>query len=306
MSRRRYYIAAVIKTAWTWIWLAALGFGIGFPLMKTMFESGMDVWQILVPRYIAGTALIWGVLLARSNGRAGGRARRQGAVLGVVNVAAPTILMSVGTDLLPASVAGVLTALIPMATVAAAHLLVPGERFTLRRVPGLLLATAGVVILVAGPAPADSTVGVLGVGVFLTGVLMAGVGGALNRRFAMQTPAMSLVLAQFLAASLAVALIGIPLGGAELSGLAADQWARLALLSTVGTALPFFALLKASEIASAAKASLVGYIVPLLAAAISIAALGDPVSLPFLIGGGLILAGVVTADQAERRIPSLV
>lgn len=227
-------------------------------------------------------------------------------MLGVVNVAAPTILMSVGTDLLPASVAGVLTALIPMATVAAAHLLVPGERFTLRRVPGLLLATAGVVILVAGPAPADSTVGVLGVGVFLTGVLMAGVGGALNRRFAMQTPAMSLVLAQFLAASLAVALIGIPLGGAELSGLAADQWARLALLSTVGTALPFFALLKASEIASAAKASLVGYIVPLLAAAISIAALGDPVSLPFLIGGGLILAGVVTADQAERRIPSLV
>jgi drug/metabolite transporter (DMT)-like permease len=293
----------VSKNPWTWIWLAALGFAIGFPLMKVMFESGMDVWQILVPRYLIGTVVI--ALIAKSRSfdwRAPGAAR-QGVVLGVVNVATPTTLMSLGTDLLPSSVAGVLTAFIPMATVAAAHFAVPGERFSGRRVPGLMLATAGVVLLVVtGRGDDGARISLLGVVVFLTGVVMAGVGGALNRRFAMGTPATALVLPQFVAAMTLVSLIGLPLGGSQLSGLSTVQWSQVVAFGLVCTALPFFALLKASELASAAKASLIGYIVPLLAAVMAVVFLGDPASNALLFGGGLIVAGVYAADRAERRL----
>ncbi len=291
------------KHPWTWIWLAALGFAIGFPLMKVMFESGMDVWQILVPRYLIGTAVI--ALIARSRSfdwRAPGAIRR-GAVLGIVNVAAPTILMSLGTDLLPSSVAGVLTAFIPMATVAAAHVAVPGERFSVRRVPGLMLATAGVVLLVvAGRGDDGARISLLGVILFLIGVSLAGVGGALNRRFAMGTPATSLVLPQFVGAMAVVTFIGLPLGGSRLSGLSGVQWSQVVVFGLVCTALPFFALLKASELASAARASLIGYIVPLLAAVMAVFFLGDPASNALMFGGGLIVAGVYAADRAERRL----
>jgi drug/metabolite transporter (DMT)-like permease len=293
----------VSKNPWTWIWLAAVGFAIGFPLMKAMFESGMDIWQILVPRYVIGTVIIAFIARSRSFDWRLPDARRQGMVLGVVNVAVPTILMSIGTDLLPSSVAGVLTAFIPTATVAAAHLVVPGERFSVRRVPGLILATTGVAVLVLGGSGDDGArVSLLGVAVFLAGVLLAGVGGAFNRRFAMGTPATALVLPQFVAASAVVGLIGLPLGGSQLGGLSTTQWVQVVGFGLVGTALPFFSLLKASELASAAKASLIGYIVPLLAALMSVAFLGDPLSAALLVGGGLIVAGVLAADRAEKRI----
>lgn len=271
--------------------------------MKVMFESGMNVWQILVPRYLIGTAVIALIARSRSFDWRAPRAVRQGVVLGIVNVATPTILMSLGTDLLPSSVAGVLTAFIPMATVAAAHFAVPGERFSVRRIPGLLLATSGVILLVvAGRGDDGARISLLGVVLFLTGVSLAGVGGALNRRFAIGTSATALVLPQFLGAMTVVALIGLPLGGSQLSGLSTIQWRQVVVFGLVCTALPFFALLKASELASAAKASLIGYIVPLLAAVMAVAILGDPASTALLLGGGLIVAGVYAADRAERRL----
>jgi drug/metabolite transporter (DMT)-like permease len=284
--------------------MASIGFAVAFPLMKVMFESGLTVWQILVPRYLIGTAVIWAIARSRHFDWRRQGAMRKGAVLGVVNVALPTILMSIGTDLLPSSVAGVLTAFIPMTTVAAAHYFVPGERFSIQRVPGLVLATAGVVVLVlGGRTPDGERIALLGVVVFLLGVTLAGVGGALNRRFAMQTPATSIVLPQFWISTAIVAAIGVPLGGADLGSVNATQWLQITAFGLVSTAMPFFALLKASELATAARASLVGYLVPLMAAGLSIVVLDDPLSVPFAAGAGLVVAGVLAADRADRRLP---
>jgi drug/metabolite transporter (DMT)-like permease len=50
------------------------------------------------------------------------------------------------------------------------------------------------------------------------------------------------------------------------------------------------------------KASLVGYIVPLVALVAGIVLIDEQLQIGILVGGVLILVGVVVTDRSERRI----
>ncbi len=60
----------------------------------------------------------------------------------------PNTLFTLGLEELPVSIGGLLIALIPIATVGAAHFLVEGERFNPRSIPGLVTSLVGTGILV--------------------------------------------------------------------------------------------------------------------------------------------------------------
>lgn len=288
--------------AWMWILLAALGFGGGFPLSKALLDSGVDVWQFFVPRFVIATAVV--LLFATKRSLRLGSARTRGMALGVVNVAIPTVLLTYATDLLPASVAGILVAFVPVATIAFAHVVVPGERFAFRRVPGLTVAVAGAAILVTGSRTPDGvSLSTLGITMGVLGVAAAGLGGAVNRRYAMRTPAIELAAPQFVAASVVLVAVAAPAGGLQLGGFDAVQWLGLVLMAIVSTALPFYSLLKAAETASAATVSNVGYLAPIVAAVGAIVFLGDPVTAAFTTGAALILVGVWLSDALAAASP---
>ncbi len=292
------------KQPWIWIGLVTLGFGGGFPLSKALLDSGVEVWQFFVPRYALGTLIIALVVRRRLGSPA---VRNRGILLGVVNVAAPTIFLTFATDLLPASVAGILVAFIPVTTIACAHRLVPGERFEVARLPGITIAIVGVVVLVVGSrSPDGSGLSVAGLALGAAGVLTAGIGGALNRRYAMNHGALDLVVPQFLAATVAVGIASAPFGGFALGNLTGIQWLGLTAMAVFSTAIPFFAILRAAELATAATVANAGYLVPVVAAIGAIVLLGDPLSIGFAFGSTLILVGVWMSDRAGRRIPRSV
>jgi drug/metabolite transporter (DMT)-like permease len=213
-------------------------------------------------------------------------------------VAIPTVLLTYATDLLPASVAGILIAFVPIATIAFAHGVVPGERFVVRRLPGVAVAVIGAAILVTGTQTVEGgALSRLGIALGVCGVAAAGFGGALNRRYAMETPASELAAPQFVTAAIVLVAAAAPAGGLRLGGLASLQWVGLALMAILSTALPFYALLKAAETASAATVSNVGYLAPVVAAAGAIVFLGDPVTAAFATGAAMILLGVWLSDR---------
>jgi drug/metabolite transporter (DMT)-like permease len=70
-------------------------------------------------------------------------------------------------------------------------------------------------------------------------------------------------------------------------------------VGVVGTLLPFLLAVAALRVISAALAGIVATTEPVFASALAFVLLGQELSAPQLIGGGLVVAGVVLA-QATR------
>lgn len=287
---------------------ASIGWGSGVVVTRALILDGVDPWTIFLPRYLVGlVALTVGLAMWRRLRGSTGREWRRGAVLGVINMAAPTIFFTLAVEQIPASLNGILVATVPIATIVAAHLLVPGERFTPTTLPGLLLALLGVIVLIGRPGDIGGG-GSLALGVMwsFAGIVAAAIGGALSRRYALDTPAVGMIVPQFVVATGVVLVLDIPAGGyAGLASLTGIQWMGLLWLGLISTAIPFFAFFRAVEIAPAAKAALIGYLIPLVGVVGGLAILGEPVSLGLLLGGPLILAGVVAAERSgSRAVPT--
>ena len=76
--------------------------------------------------------------------------------VGAFSSAVPFMLLSWGQQYVTSGFAGVSMAAVPLMVLPLAHLLVTGERMTLRRVAGFLVGFAGVVVLIGGQAFAST------------------------------------------------------------------------------------------------------------------------------------------------------
>lgn len=290
----------MVRGPWPWIALATAGWASGDIFSKLALQNGIDPVALTLVRFVIAAAGI--VVLLTIGGRLGrDHDWRRGGLIGVVNMAMPPVFFTIALVTLDVSIAGLLIALIPAAAVVAAHFLVPGERFRLWRVPGLLVAFAGIAILLGGveriePGPLWGAVAWS-----TAGVVLAGAGGALSRRFALQTPVRRMVIPQFLAAAITLVIVSIPTGAAaSLAGVSPGAWGWAVAAGLLGTITPFYSFLQVVERADTARSALIGYLVPMTSASAAVAFLGDPVTASLVIGGLVIIVGVVLADRGER------
>jgi drug/metabolite transporter (DMT)-like permease len=267
---------------------------------------GVTALELLPIRFLFAVASLLAVLAATGRlKRLDTDTWRKGSMLGVINMAAPSILMTSGLEHLSASVTALLVGLIPLTTVAFAHHLIDGERMHRGLVPGFILALAGTALLVEGEGR-PGTNPVLGLTLVVAGVLAAGAGGALTRRFALKVPAAELVLPQFVAATGVVLAAALASGSIEGIGrMDSGSFGLTVLLGTACTTVPFGALLWLSQLTTAARVALMAYLVPLVGVTGGILILGEPLGWRLLGGGALILAGVMLADRSERRAHAL-
>ena len=281
---------------------ATLGFGTGSVLAKVVLDRGVNALELLPIRLLFAVLSLVAVLAASGKlKRLSTDTWRKGSMLGVINMAAPSILMTLGLEHLSASVTALLVGLIPLTTVAFAHLLIDTERMHRGLVPGFILALGGTGLLVerqGGPGTNPA----LGLALVVLGVMAAGAGGALTRRFALRTPAAELVLPQFVAAAAVVLIAALASGSiGGIGRMDRGSFGLIVLLGTACTTLPFGALLWLSQLTTAARVALMAYLVPLVGVAGGVFILGEPLGWRLLGGGALILAGVVLADRSERR-----
>lgn len=229
---------------------------------------------------------------------------KRGVVLGVIAMALPMVLMTLAFEDLPVSLGGLLIALVPLATIGAAHFLVDGERFPVKSLPGLLLALGGSALLV-GLGGGVEGVGDLwrGVGLMVGGVAMAGIGGALSRRFALETSSNDLVLPQFSVNTVIVVLILPLFVDFELASVDTAGWWMIAGVGALGTTLAFGSFLVAAGVNPAYRLAYVGYTIPVLSVALAIVFLGERLTLAIVVGAVLILTGVVLAERTSTHVP---
>jgi drug/metabolite transporter (DMT)-like permease len=88
------------------------------------------------------------------------------------------------------------------------------------------------------------------------------------------------------------------------SDISAWGWSLIVYLTVIGSVLPFLLFYWLLRHVSSTKASLVGYVVPLIALGAGALLLDERIETGIVGGGVLILIGVVLTDRAERRRPA--
>jgi len=229
-------------------------------------------------------------------------------LMAVIGNLVPFSLITWGQRSIESGLAGILMAVMPLATLGLAHLFVPGERLTRARVGGFVLGLAGV-ILVLGPDALLAIGGERGPLVpmlaVLAGALCYGVSAILSRlrptRDALTTAASVTSLAT---------LLSLPAAAASTSGVSLivsltpaviGAVIFLGLFSTATAMIVYFRLIQTAGVGFTSQ---LNYLIPLWAVAIGILFLDEALSLDHLGGLALILVGILVARRGARPTPT--
>lgn len=297
---------AAFMNPWTPLVVATLAWGSAAVLTRALLTSGVSTFTVVPMRFAIALAIL--LLVSRFWKRFRSIEPRhwvRGVVLGAIALVIPNTLFTMGLEDLPVSLGGLLIALIPLATVGAAHFLVEGERFNPRSIPGLIVSLIGAGILVGIGGGAIEGVGNLWRGVTLSviAIFLAGTGGALTRRFALEVGGDGLVIPQFATAT-ALGLVAIPfLDATPLTSLEPSGWALLIALGVFATAVPFSAFLMAAQVNPAARLAVAGYLVPVIAVILAVVFLHETLTVAVVVGAVLIIGGVVLTERSSRHVP---
>ena len=280
---------------------ASAGFGTLAIFGKFAADAGLNTTTLLTYRFSIGTALIWVGLAVWGRARLLPRPQLWAALgLGLL-YAAFSGLFFWGLLFVPAGVAGVAFYTFPVYVyiIAATALDEPLSR---RRLIALVMAVGGVALIVGGDAAGVDLVGValillaaIGYAGYITGSRAALVSTDAD---VLAGTAMIATTLSFLVFGLASGRLAVPAGGA--------QWLVVAGIAVVGTALPIFLYVSGLDRVEASHASILSTVEPVVTVLLGVILLGELLTLPLLVGGALVLAGVTviqTEVTGEARTP---
>jgi len=284
-----------------WSMLLALTVMWGSSFLFTKIAVGALAVEQIVAARLAIAALVL-IPLARSLGRGWPRGRRLWlafAAIAIVGNVLPFSLITWGQRSIDSGLAGILMAIMPLATLALAHLFVPGERLTRWRIGGFLLGFTGVVVLI-GPEALLAIGGedspLLPMLAVLCGALCYGASSIISRLRPASDAVTTAAAVTALAALLTLpALVGRGLPAAATLPLpAVGAVLFLGLMSTATAMIVYFRLIQS---AGPSFTSQLNFLIPLWAVAVGVLFLGEQPSLDHLYGLGLILTGILVARR---------
>ncbi len=278
-----------------WIRLVVLSilWGGSFFFVEVALE-GLPVLTLVWARVAMGAVLLAGTLALTGTAFPRGRAV-WGALLGmgVLNNALPFTLFVLAQGQISGSLAAILNATTPLWGVMLAHLLTP-EKITRNKAVGLAAGFAGVVVMMGGVALGDLWASLA----CLAAAFCYGLAGVWGRRFkALGVAPLATAFGQ-VACSSAVLL---PIW------LAVDQpWAMTApslrviaatlALAALSTALAYLIYFRLLASAGPTNLLLVTFLVPVSAALLGVAFLGESVTAQQVAGFALIASGLAAID----------
>jgi drug/metabolite transporter (DMT)-like permease len=259
--------------------------------------AALPPFTVLLARVgLAAAALGLGVRVTGHRLPPLGRAWAAFAIMATLNNVIPFSLILWGQTRIASGLAAILNACTPLFTAVLAHFVTADERLTPRRIAGVLLGLAGVVLMI-GP----DTLGGLGHDVAAQlAVLAAGVSyacaGIFGRRFT-GTPPLVTATGQVTASTLLILPVALladrPWG---LTAPAACVWLALLGLAIISTALGYVVYFRILATEGATNLLLVTLLIPVIALLLGTYALDERLAPRHLGGLALIAAGLAVID----------
>ena len=288
---------------WGGIALAALGWGTAGVATRAALEEGVPPFAIALYRSVLAAVIVAAFISARAAWQRPDRQTVQlSMVMAVLNLAAPFLLSTLALQYASAGFVGLLASLIPLMTAVLAHLMLPDEPLRPAKVWGLLVALAGVAVLVLSGDSGLEEGGRPGVALLLglTSVVVIAFAGIYAKRRSGSYDPIEMTGLQFAFGTLFLGAAMLVVEGPSI-GYGATGWALLGYMALAGGFVPFVLFYWLLRHVSASYASIIGYLVPLVAVIAGILFLDERLQPGIAFGGLLILAGVIVTDRAEAR-----
>jgi drug/metabolite transporter (DMT)-like permease len=281
--------------------LSAAGFGAMAIFGKLAYDAGVSTLTLLFVRFALATA-IFGVLLglrpslAASLRGAGGRALATGFGLGAIGYATQAGLFFAALQRLDASLLALVLYTYP-AWVMLASFALGREQPTRRRVLALVLASAGLVILLAGASTGsvDAAGVAMGVGASLAYTAYILVAD----RAGLQIAPLALTALVCAGAACTFAIAGILSGRLDLD-VPADGRLWLGLIAVVSTALPIVAFFAGLARVGPSAAAIFSTFEPVVTVTLAYLAFSEVLSGVQLAGAVLVLGAAVLLASPTR------
>jgi drug/metabolite transporter (DMT)-like permease len=283
--------ALLLFTATSVIW------GSSFLFIRVAVEH-MPPSAVVFGRTALGTAFLVPLAVRARAFRGLRRALLPVIVVTLLDMALPTFLTAWGEQHVSSSVAGILTATDPLFTAVLALWLIRSEAVDRVRFAGLVTGFAGVVALL-GLGFHGGAGELLGAGAVLLSALGYAAAALLYRRWLADTPALGVTAAMTAISSVAFL---VP-AAADLPGRMppVSSILALAVLGIVNTGLAYWLFYLLIDEAGAATASVITYVMPVVALFLGVGLLGE--SLTAGVMAGLILIALGAWLATGRRPP---
>ena len=260
--------------------------------IKVEVEAGIAPVHVALLRCVFGGLALGAILLITRDRLPRGEVWRHLAVIALFSNTAPFVLFAYGETEVASLVAGLINATTPLLTMLFSLLLLPDERPSRRRVAGLAIGLAGVVV-VLGPWDGIGGGSLVGALACLAAAACYGVSFPYLRRHltGRSESAVSISTAQVGLGVVMLAPFAL-LGSLPDSPPGLDAWLSVLALGTLGTGVAYVLMFNVVQQAGAQTGSMITYVVPIFAVLLGVLVLGEPLSWHEPVGGAVILTGV--------------
>ncbi len=279
----------------------SLIWGASFLFIKIALE-GISPAQVMLGRLMFGAVFLVSVMLVtRRRWPRGARTWGVLALIAIFQGVLPFTLFGWAGQHLPSGISAIYNATAPITTLLVSLLLLPDERLTRARIFGLLLASAGVVVI-AGPWRLSFEAGDASVMLAHLACLGAttcyGIAYVIIRRVlrAGRYDATTIAASQITLGAVIGLLVGPLIGGFEPIRLTPEiVWSMLAL-GVLGTGLAYIWNNEVIGAWGASAASTSTYIIPVVGVVLGMLVLGEVLHWNEPVGGVLVLLGVLASQ----------
>ncbi len=295
-------------SALNWLRIGALGmiWGASFMFVSVAL-TGAGPFFVAAVRIVLGAGFLLCLLRLKGRGlppvRGGVGPRIWGfaLIMALFSNAFPFVLLSWAQQSVASGFAGVCMAAVPLLILPLAHVLVPGERMSLRKLAGFILGTVGVVVLI-GPGAFTSTgkdmeslarLACLGAaGGYAIGSIATRLSPEVDR---LSLSAAVLLLAAGIIVPMALVVEGWP------SSLNMNSLLALLYLGILPTGVAQILLVQVNREAGPSFFSLVNYMVPVWSVILGALVLSEVLPPSLLVAMALILLGVGMSQWGALR-----
>ena len=282
--------------------LLSVLWGFSFPAIEIGLDH-LDPVLFAAFRYdLAGVLLVSYVGVTRGTDALPRTRRDLAAVLaGGLFMISPNALLFVGQGSVASSVSALLQSFVPVATALFAFVLLPEERLSTAGAVGVLLGFVGV-SLIAQPDPSNLRGGdTLGRLLILCQVVLIALGGVLVRYLDTDLSGATLAGWSMTVGAPVLHLASLRLGEPFAFPTVPTAIGSIVYLGVFSTAVAFVIYFTLLSRHGATQASLVSYLVPVVATVAGVVAFGESFGAPTAVGFLVVFAGFVLLERRSIR-----